>query len=254
MAEPIVLILPGAGDPTSVWTRVRDLVRGAGVRCEVVEFPMKGVNTDPQPRSIEEYARWLLAEIDRKGLSDVVLVGHSMGALIAIESASTRTPRLSRLIAMCPAEPMFVHPSLLAKAEDDPAEAAAMIARWSYSPDARQSIEPVIAGHMQATTALDRGVLATDLHACNNYENASTAAGDILIPTTIVLAGDDHMTPRSAATPLVEAMIASTIHVLDGAGHAIEHERADDVAGIIVSVATRSDNAESQDSKTREKI
>ena len=254
MAEPIVVILPGAGDPTSVWTPVRDAVRDAGVRCEVVEFPMKGVNTDPQPRSIEDYARWVLAELDRRDLSDVVLVGHSMGALIALESASSRSPRLLRLIAMCPAEPMFVHPSLLAKAGDDAAEAAAMIARWSYSPDARQSIEHVIAGHMRATTALDRGVLETDLHACNNYDNASAAAREILIPTTIVLAGDDHMTPRSAATPLVKVLSGSTIHVLDGSGHAIEHERTADVAAIIVEVATRSGDPEVQESKMKEML
>ncbi len=243
MAEPIVLVLAGAGDPASVWSLVHEAVMQAGVRCEVVEYPMKGMNTEPQPASIEEYARWLLASIDERELWDVVLAGHSMGALIAIEAASSGSKRLSGLIAMCPAEPMFVHPSLLAKAEDDPAEAVKMIAGWSYSPGARELHEHLITNHMAATAALGPGVLASDLHACNNYENASTAAADIEIPATIVLSGDDHMTPRSAATPLLEAFDGSAVHVLEGSGHAIEHERPDEVAAIIVGAATRSDTA-----------
>jgi pimeloyl-ACP methyl ester carboxylesterase len=204
---------------------------------------MKGVNNEPQPRSIEEYARWVLASIDERELSDVVLAGHSMGALIAIEAASSGSKRLSRLIAMCPAEPMFVHPSLLAKAENDTAEAAKMIAGWSYSPGARGLLEHLITNHMAATAALGPGVLASDLHACNNYENASTAAANIDIPATIVLSGDDHMTPRSSATPLLDVFDGSVIHILEGAGHAIEHERPGEVAAIIVGAATRSDTA-----------
>lgn len=243
MAEPTVLILPGAGDPSSVWSLVHDAVFQAGVQCEVVEYPMKGVNNEPQPGSIEEYARWVLAMIDERDLSDVVLAGHSMGALIAIEAASSGSRRLSGLIAMCPAEPMFVHPSLLTKAESDPAAAAQMIAGWSYSPGSREPLERVIMDHMAATSALESGVLASDLHACNDYENASAAAADIKVPTTIVLSGDDHMTPRSAATSLLEAFDGSAVHVLEGSGHAIEHERPSEVAAIIVGAAMRSDTA-----------
>jgi pimeloyl-ACP methyl ester carboxylesterase len=243
VAEPFVLILSGAGDPSSVWSLVREAVAQAGVQCEVVEYPMKGVNTEPQPRSIEEYAQWVLAMIDERDLSDVVLAGHSMGALIAIEAASSGSERLSALIAMCPAEPMFVHPSLLAKAESDPVEAARMIAGWSYSPGSREPLEHVIMSHMAATSALGPGVLASDLHACNNYENASTAVSDIEVPATIVLSGDDHMTPRSAATPLLEVFDGSVVHVLEDSGHAIEHEQPREVAAIIVGAATRSDSA-----------
>jgi aromatic-L-amino-acid decarboxylase len=241
MTEPTVLILAGAGDPSSVWSVVCDAVRDGGVRCEVIEYPMKGVDTGPQPTSVEDYASWILGVINGRDLTDVVLAGHSMGALVAIEAASSLSRRLTGVIVMCPAEPMFVHPLLLEKAENEPAEAAGMIARWSYSPDARDSMEHLIAGHVAATSALDPGVLASDLHACNNYENASSAAANIVIPVTIVLSGEDHMTPVSAATPVLEALAGSTVHVLDGAGHAIEHERPDEVAAIIVSVATRSD-------------
>ena len=228
-----------------MWSVVCEAVNEAGVSCEVIEYPMKGHNTEPQPTSIEEYGHWVLSIIERRDMSDVVLAGHSMGALIAIEVAAMRSPRVSGIIAMCPAEPMFVHPSLLEEAERNPAEAASMIARWSYAPASRDALEPLIARHVAATAGLESGVLATDLHACNNYKNASTASARIVVPTTIVLAGDDHMTPRSAAVSLVGTFADPEMHVLEGSGHAVAHERPDDLAAIIVAAASRSNDSAS---------
>jgi len=198
---------------------------------------MKGANAKPQPTSIEEYAAWVLGEMDRRDLSDIVIAGHSMGALIALEIGSKRSQRVAGLVVMSPAEPLFVHPSLLGSAEDDPAEAASMIARWSYSRNSRESLSDRIALHASKTTALEPGVLATDLHACNNYTNASAAAAQIDVPTTVILSGDDHMTPRSAAVPILENLSGAETHLLDGAGHAMQHERPQDVAAIIVAAA-----------------
>lgn len=239
MSDPTVLVLPGAGDPSSVWSVVSDAVNNGGVSCEVIEYPMKGVAIGPQPTSIERYGRWTLSEIERRDMSGVVLAGHSMGALIAIELAAMRSPRVSGIVAICPAEPMFVHPSLLEAAEQDPEKAATMIARWSYSPASQETLKPLISRHVAATTALDQGVLAIDLHACNNYQNASTAAERITVPTTIVLSGDDHMTPRSNAELLVDRFSDPEVHVLEGSGHAVAHERPEDIAAIIVAAASR---------------
>ena len=245
MPERTILLLPGAGDPSSLWSVVSDAVNQGGVNCEVIEYPMKGVDTGSQPTSIEEYGHWVFSEVERRDMSDVVLAGHSMGALIAIEVAAMGSSRVSGLIAMCPAEPMFVHPSLLEAAERDPAEAASMIARWSYSPASHEALEPLIARHVAATASLERGVLATDLHACNNYQNASTAAARVTVPTTIILSSDDHMTPRSNAELLVEKFTNPEVHVLGGCGHAVAHERPDDVAAIIVAAASPRDDSAS---------
>lgn len=239
MSEPRVLILPGAGVLASAWSTVDSIVNQTGVLSEVVEFPMKGDNVGPQPTSIEEYSAWLLSMIERRDLTNVVLAGHSMGALIAIDAASHGSPRVSALVAMCPAEPMFVHPSLLEAAEREPGEAVTMIARWSYSPASRDRLENVIENNIAAASALDRGVLATDLHACNNYRNASNAAANTTVPAIIVLSGDDHMTPSASAKLLVDAFHNPELHVLEGVGHAINHEVPDDVAAIIVDASAR---------------
>ena len=68
--------------------------------------------------------------------------------------------------------------------------------------------------------------LATDLKACNAYQNGVTAAESIRCPQQVILADSDRMTPRKAGMKLVEHLSDPEFHLLKNCGHMIPLEDA----------------------------
>jgi pimeloyl-ACP methyl ester carboxylesterase len=74
-----------------------------------------------------------------------------------------------------------------------------------------------------------RGVLFTDLSACNSYQGALAAAAQITVPTTLILGERDMMTPARAGKTLAAAIPNSRTVIMAGAGHMIMTERPDEL-------------------------
>jgi pimeloyl-ACP methyl ester carboxylesterase len=66
-------------------------------------------------------------QIDR-----IVLIGHSFGALIALEAASRIQDRVDRLALLGIAHPMRVSEALLEASVKAPEEAIRLVTRFSY--------------------------------------------------------------------------------------------------------------------------
>jgi len=69
--------------------------------------------------------------------------------------------------------------------------------------------------------------LATDLRACNAYQNGKTAAAAIDCPRQVVLAGKDRMAPRKAGMELVEYLNGPELTIIEESGHMIPQEAPD---------------------------
>jgi len=160
-----------------------------------------------------------------------------MGALIVLEVAARRNERVVEAVLMSTGSPMAVAPFLLEMAATDTPKACAFMAKHSNSTVTSDEIEDRRRKHhilrLQASTSL----IATDLHACNNYTRSVEAASATGIPTTVVLGEHDRMVPIDLATPIVEALADVGLVLLGETGHAMQDERPDEVATILVSAA-----------------
>lgn len=234
-----IVIIPGAGDCAEVWEGVAATVRASGIACRTVDLPMHGSNMDPQPDSIESYADWVETFLTTEHLRDVVLAGHSMGSLIALEVASRRNDRLAEVILMSVGYPMAVAPFLLEMAATDATEANAFIEKYSNSEVTSDEIEDRRRRHHALRLQGSEAVITTDLHACNNYRRSLGAAAIIGIPTMVVLGEHDRMVPPDLAAPIIEVLSDVETVVLEKTGHAIQDEGPEEVAAILMAVATR---------------
>ncbi len=232
-----VVIIPGAGECAETWEGVAATVRAEGVACIAVDLPMHGSNPDPQPDSIEAYADWVEAFLVERDLDNVVLAGHSMGSLIALEVVGRGNKRVVEAVLMSPGAPMTVAPFLLEMAETDTPKAQAFMRKYSMSAVTSDTIEDRRRRHHALRLQASGPVIASDLHACNNYTRAVEAAASTSVPATVVLAEHDRMVPTDRATPIVEALADATSIRLADTGHAIQDERQAEVAGILVSAA-----------------
>ena len=77
--------------------RVWDGVIGGAqseARCIAVDLPGSGASRDSGgPYTVERFAAGLLEVIEERGFAPAVVVGHSMGAKIALQLASRRAGR-----------------------------------------------------------------------------------------------------------------------------------------------------------------
>ncbi|MDP2206861.1 MAG: alpha/beta hydrolase [Alphaproteobacteria bacterium] len=172
---------------------------------------------------IPAMAGFLSAEIDAAPAEyDVVLLGHSMGALAVLAAAAH--PRVTAAVLAGAALEMPVNPELLSMAQGNPAGAAEMMAKWGVWRDHPQA-ETLrgILGSLMASVPQD--ALAADLAACNAYTGAAAAAALVEKPV-LVLAGDaDKMTPVAGAQALTERLPQAVFAVMEQAGHMLPIEK-----------------------------
>jgi pimeloyl-ACP methyl ester carboxylesterase len=129
---------------------------------------------------------------------------------------------------------MTVGPDLLKAAEADDQAAIDMVSIWGlgFRAELGGSLAPGLWMHGGAQTTLRRcarGVLFSDLSACNAYADALSAARAISVPTTLILGERDLMTPARAGRTLAAAIPHARTVVLPGAGHMIMAERPDEL-------------------------
>lgn len=211
-----VVFIHGAGSDHTVWRyQSRRLKRlGFDVICE--DLPGHGVNPEGALQSIEAYAGWIEGRIG----GPAILVGHSMGSLVALAAAPNAGVEGLVLVGTSPE--MAVHPALLDAARSDVGYAAELIAGWSM-PGVFRGGHPEPGTWQAGATAslVERsrpGVLALDLEACAAFDGAGAAAG-VAVPTLVVVGSEDRMTPPRGAVSLSGRIEGADLVVMEGCGH-----------------------------------
>src|SRR3984885_13436949 len=233
-ALPTVVMLHGAGFDHTSWALHSRWFAHHGYGVLAPDLPGHGRSSGAPLSTIAEMADWTAALLDAAGAAKARLVGHSMGSLIALETAARHPAKVSALSLIGTAATMTVGPDLLKAAEANDPAAIDMVSIWGLGVSAELggSLAPGLWMHQGAQRVLQRcapGVLYSDLNACNAYQNALTAAAQIKVPVTFVLGERDMMTPAKAGKALAAALPNSRTVVLRGAGHMMMVERPDEL-------------------------
>src|SRR3954449_12572382 len=231
---PVVVFLHGAGFDRSTWALHSRWFAHRGYAVLAPDLPGHGRSAGPALRSIAEMADWTIALLSAAGAEKAHLVGHSMGSLIALETAARHPARVSALSLIGTAASMTVGPDLLKAAEANDRSAIEMVSIWGLGASAELggSLAPGLWMHSGAQRVLEQnrpGVLFSDLSACNAYQNALAAAARVSVPVTIILGERDMMTPLKSGKALAAALPDARTVVLRGAGHMMMVERPDEL-------------------------
>jgi pimeloyl-ACP methyl ester carboxylesterase len=98
-AEDTIVLLHGMLSSADYWTDVATKIS----HRRIVAFDLLGFGSSPRPRSseysYEDHCRAIIASLDASGVrGPVTLVGHSMGALIALRLAAERPDLVRNLV------------------------------------------------------------------------------------------------------------------------------------------------------------
>lgn len=233
-ALPTVVFVHGAANDHSVWLLQSRWFAHHGWNALAVDLPAHGRSEGPALASVEALADWIPAVLGAAGLGPAALVGHSLGALAALECAARHPAHVAKLALLGPAAPMTVAEPLLDAAKRDDHVALELINGWSYSPGKQLGGNRVpgfwLTGNAMRLMERTRpGVLHTDLVACNAYAGGLAAAARVRCPALAIVGARDLMAPPKAAAALTAALADARTVTLPDCGHALMAEQPDAV-------------------------
>ncbi|OYO29034.1 alpha/beta fold hydrolase [Janthinobacterium sp. PC23-8] len=243
--QPTAVFIHGAQNDHSVWALQTRYFAHHGWNVLAVDLPGHGRSGGDAKTGVEQLARWVLAVLDAAGVAQAMLVGHSMGSLIALEAAYLAPERVSQLAMLGATYPMTVSPALLATSKNDEQAAIDMVNIWSHSSIAQKPSFPGPGFYaMGGARRLKQRIAAinpdhvfhTDFYACNAYANGEVAAAAIACPTLFLFGARDMMTPPKS-TKLLTSTIAHGKVVLVDSGHELMAEQPDAVLDTLYAFA-----------------
>ena len=233
-ALPFVVFLHGAGLDHSVWALLSRWFAHHGWNVLAPDLPGHGRSQGEPLQSIGAMADWTAALIATTNARAVRLVGHSMGSLIALETAARHPQTITGLGLIGTAAAMPVSAELLNAARADDHAAIDMVSIWGHGMRATLggSLIPglwMLGGAERLLERTGSGVLFNDLAACNEYRDALSSAAKVRVPVTLILGERDLMTPAKAGKALAATFPSARVVILKGAGHLLMSERPDEV-------------------------
>lgn len=232
-AKPTVIFLHGAGFDRTIWRLQTRWFAHHGRSVLAIDFPAHGWSAGKPLQSIAAMADWTAALIDAAGLKTAALVGHSMGALVAVETAACFPDRVRSLGLCGVAAEMPVHPEMLASARDGTLKVQELMTFWGIGNALHKGgmVSPGLWLRRESLAVLARnrpGVIHADLTACNAYKDAMARAPAVKCPTVLVLGDGDLMTPAAKARPLAGAIAGARTVTIANSGHFMLVERPDE--------------------------
>jgi pimeloyl-ACP methyl ester carboxylesterase len=228
--RPTVVFVHGAGGTHQHWLyQVRDIGFSA---TYAVDLPGHGRSEGQGRDRIPAYTDWLAAFLDEAGLDRVILVGHSMGGGIALDTALRYPDRVAGLGLVATGARLRVAPAILEAIRQAPEAASRLICDWTFGPEAPPEMVRLGRRQMGQTPA---DVLLGDFTACDTFDMMDRL-GEVASPAFVLCGTQDQLTPPKYATYLQNHMPNARLHLVEGAGHMVMIEQPQSIVKALTAL------------------
>lgn len=220
-SKPALVCVHGAGSSSVMFM---DVVRRLSPQRRVVAPDLPGHGQSdawPGDVTIDQYRDAVRAVCDELQLERVVLLGHSMGALVALAAAAAWPERVAALVLVNSGAHVKVAPEVFTRIAADFPRFGKWFSRLVWSP--ATSIDTIERWGAVALTA-DQATTAADFHAVAQYD-ATPLLARIDAPTLVLGGADDCSTPPKLSQTLAAGIVGARVVIVPDAGHMLAQEQ-----------------------------
>jgi pimeloyl-ACP methyl ester carboxylesterase len=217
--RPVLLLIHGAGGSHLDWPP--QLRRFEPLGSCAIDLPGHGRSAGSARSTVNAYGDDVLELVRQLDLTEVILVGHSMGGAIALDIALRRLEQVVALVLVATGARLRVNTALLELVDSDFGSAVDSIVSTAWGPDAEPDS---VRRASQLMRSCDPDTMRMDFAACNDFDIMSQL-GDIAIPTLVLAGSEDRMTPLKFGRYLADHIPTAEFVPIDGAGHMLAVEQ-----------------------------
>lgn len=239
---PTVLMLHGIGGGHLAFAPQVETLASSGYRAVAWDMPGYGHSAPIEPYTFKGLAQSCIQLIEALKCKDVVLVGHSMGGMVAQEVVARRPDLVSRLV-LCGTSAAF-GPEEGDWQREFIAQRAAPLAAGKSMAELAEMLVPQIVGPGSlpegvrlATVCMGQVPAATYRRAleCIVTFDRRGNLENIHVPTLLVAGQHDRSAPPGVMKKMAQRIAGSTFIEMKGVGHLQNLEAPDDFDGLLLN-------------------
>ena len=226
---PVVVCIHGYCQSSAFWAPTVERIAQQGGHALAVDLPgFAGSASLPGPYTMEAFADAVAALLDERGIGRAVVVGGSMGGVVAQHVALRYPARLERLLLVA-----------TGAYTADPAGALARADRFATVRWDEDVVRPMVAGFFHAPPPPERAAeylriaLAASRPAVveaarsNARNNVLERLGEITVPTLIIQGRHDTARTVAHGAEMQARLADARLEVLEHSGHTPQLEEPD---------------------------
>lgn len=212
-----LLFLHGWRSNKEVWGLVIDRVanKTANNPLKIYAMDLPGFGKSEMPKqtmTVEDYAKSVNAFIEKLGLKNVVVIGHSFGGRVGIKLASNYRSAITKLVLVDSAG------FTMASAKKALIKSAAKIVKPLFKPKFMQPLRNKIYQTIGSEDYLATPEL-TQTYLNVVAEDLTEDLKNIIQPTLIIFGDEDTATPKTYGEKMNSLIPNSRLQILSKAGH-----------------------------------
>ena len=247
--QPVVM-LHGSGPGVSAIANWQHNIGALSQRFRVLAPDIVGFGATTRPDdivySLRTWTDHVWAFLDAHGIEKAAIVGNSLGGRIALQMATDRPDRISKMVLMgAPGVGMTLTDGLAALRAYQPShDAMRELLRNYFAVDPATIIDELVAIRYEASIAggayeAYRAMFFDPRHAGTQLGITENEVRAIATPTLLVHGREDKVVPVQVAVTMLGLLPNADLHVFSACGHWTQIERADEFSALVADYLAR---------------
>ena len=245
-----VIMLHGSGPGVSALANWRHNITTLARRFHVLAPDIVGFGTTEWPHdviySLRTWTDHIWAFLDAHGIEKTAIVGNSLGGRIALQMATDRPDRITKMVLMgTPGVGMTATDGLAALRAYQPShDAMRDLLRNYFAVDPAMITDELVAIRYEASIAggayeAYRAMFFDPRHAGTQLGITENEVRAIATPTLLVHGREDKVGPVQVAVTMLGVLPNADLHVFSACGHWTQIERADEFSALVADYLAR---------------